>query len=502
MPVSFDQIPSNIRVPLFYAEVSNRAAFNFQRANRSLLIGMMLDSGDAQPNVPMQITSESQAIEAFGQGSQIARMFNAYFRNNTFNEVWALPVEEATSGVAATHSLTIAGSAAEAGTLSLYLAGQRVQILVQKGDTAADIASNIADAVNQIGELPVTGAASAAVVTLTAKHKGEFGNSVDIRLNYLGSLGGEKTPAGVTVTIASGVTGATNPDISDALANLSDEEFDYIALAFTDATALNDIGEAMNDITGRWAWSSQIYGHVFTAHSATVAQLTTLGNSRNDQHVTIFGYHDSPTPPWEAAAMVTAQTHRAIDNDPARPLQTLPLIGFMAPPEESRFSLSEKNILLFDGISVLSHDKSGTTRIVRAITTYQVNSFSQPDPSYLDITTLYTLTYILRFYRARITQKFPRHKLANDGTLFGPGQAIVTPNIARQELLAAYREMEYMGLVENYDLFKQNLIVERNVNDPNRLDVLLPPDIVNQLRVFAVLAEFRLQYNPVTASAA
>ena len=501
MPVSFDQIPSNIRVPLFYAEVSNRAAFNFQRANRSLLIGMMLDSGDAQANTPMQITSESQAIEAFGQGSQIARMFNAYFRNNTFNEVWALPVAEAAGGVAATHTVTVNGVAVASGTLSLYIAGQRVQVLVQKDEDAASIASNIADAITQIEDLPVTATSAAAVATLTAKHKGEFGNQIDIRLNYLGSLGGEKTPAGITVTMAAAVVGATNPDISDALANLSDEEFDYIGLAFTDATALNVMGEAMDDTTGRWAWSSQIYGHVFSAHTASVAQLTTLGNSRNDQHMTIFGYHDSPTPPWEVSGMVTAQTHRAIDNDPARPLQTLPLIGFLAPSEESRFSLSEKNILLFDGISVLTHDKAGTTRIVRAITTYQVNSFSQPDPSYLDITTLYTLTYILRFYRARITQKFPRHKLADDGTLFGPGQAIVTPNIARQELLAAYREMEYLGLVENYELFKQNLIVERNFNDPNRLDVLLPPDIVNQLRVFAVLAEFRLQYNPVTAGA-
>ncbi|WP_342230296.1 hypothetical protein, partial [Yersinia enterocolitica] len=30
---------------------------------------------------------------------------------------------------------------------------------------------------------------------------------------------------------------------------------------------------------------------------------------------------------------------------------------------------------------------------------------------------------------------------------------------------------------------------------PNRLDVLFPPDYVNQLRVFAVLNQFRLQYS-------
>lgn len=53
--------------------------------------------------------------------------------------------------------------------------------------------------------------------------------------------------------------------------------------------------------------------------------------------------------------------------------------------------------------------------------------------------------------------------------------------------------------MENFDLFQQYLIVERNVSDPNRLDVLFPPDYVNQLRVFAVLNQFRLQYNEEAA---
>jgi phage tail sheath gpL-like len=49
--------------------------------------------------------------------------------------------------------------------------------------------------------------------------------------------------------------------------------------------------------------------------------------------------------------------------------------------------------------------------------------------------------------------------------------------------------------VENGKAFKENLVVERDPNDPNRINVLYPPDLVNQLRIFAVLAQFRLQYN-------
>jgi phage tail sheath gpL-like len=96
--------------------------------------------------------------------------------------------------------------------------------------------------------------------------------------------------------------------------------------------------------------------------------------------------------------------------------------------------------------------------------------------------------------RQAITNKYSRVKLADNGTRFGPGQAIVTPNIIRAELVAEYRQNEYDGLVENGDAFKAHLIVERDDVDPNRVNCLFPPDIINQMRMMAVLAQFRLQY--------
>jgi len=121
------------------------------------------------------------------------------------------------------------------------------------------------------------------------------------------------------------------------------------------------------------------------------------------------------------------------------------------------------------------------------------------DNSYLDSETLHTSAYVIRQLKSIITSKYPRHKLANDGTRFGPGQAIVTPAVLKGEMCASYRTMERAGIVENFDLFKQHLVVERNVSDPTRVDVLFPPDYVNQLRVFALLNQFRLQYSEETA---
>jgi phage tail sheath gpL-like len=132
---------------------------------------------------------------------------------------------------------------------------------------------------------------------------------------------------------------------------------------------------------------------------------------------------------------------------------------------------------------------------LRESTTYQKNLYGQGDDAYELVPTLATLAALFRSQRHAITSKYPRHKLADDGTRFGAGQAIVTPKIIKAELIAQYRADEFLGRVENAQAFKRNLIVERNSNDPNRVDVLYPPDLINQMRIFAVLAQFRLQYN-------
>ena len=136
-------------------------------------------------------------------------------------------------------------------------------------------------------------------------------------------------------------------------------------------------------------------------------------------------------------------------------------------------------------------------RIQRSITTYQKNAFGQADNSYLDSETLHQSAYIVRRLQSVITSKYGRHKLAADGTRFGAGQPIVTPSTIRGELIAQYAKLELEGHVENAELFAEHLVVERDARDPNRINVLFPPDYINGLRVFALLNQFRLQYDNV-----
>jgi phage tail sheath gpL-like len=203
----------------------------------------------------------------------------------------------------------------------------------------------------------------------------------------------------------------------------------------------------------------------------------------------------SPTPVYEWAAAYAAKAARALTNDPARPLQTLSLNLILPAPGDFRFNLMELNSISGNGLATQKCGSDNFPMILRETTTYQLNLYSQSDDAYELVTTMATLARLIRNQRHAITSKFPRHKLANDGTRFGVGQAIVTPKSIKAELVAQYRIDEFNGLVEDVANFKAHLIVERDPNNPNRVNVLYPPDLVNQLRIFAVLVQFRLQYN-------
>lgn len=65
MSVSFNYVPSNVRVPLFYAEVDNSMANTATAEKKSLLIGSMSSSsGTATAGVPTLITSTEQAKQS------------------------------------------------------------------------------------------------------------------------------------------------------------------------------------------------------------------------------------------------------------------------------------------------------------------------------------------------------------------------------------------------------------------------------------------------------
>ena len=424
-------------------------------------------------------------------------MFKAFFANNFANEVWGLPIAEPTGGTAATGQIKVTSPPTAAGTIHLYIGGEHVPVNVAATDTVDTVATAIGDAINAIFDLPVEATVATDTVTLTCLWKGVNGNDITIFTNYYGTIGGEITPAGLTLTITAMASGAGVPPMTTAISNLGEQAFEYVAMPYTDSSSLFDWEQEFGfEDTGRWGWMRQLFGHLFNAKRGTYADLVTFGATQNSGVMSIMAVEvASPSPVYEWTAAYTAKAQRALVNDPARPLQTLSLNQIKLAPLHQRFDFDELNGLASNGLAIQKPGSDNQPMIAREQTTYQLNLYGQSDDAYELVTTLATLAALLRNQRQVVTSKFPRHKLADDGTRFGPGQAIVTPGIIKAELLVQYSIDEYNGLCENLQAFKANLLVERDSNDPNRVNVLYPPDLINQLRVFAVLAQFRLQYD-------
>lgn len=497
MAITFNTIPNNIRVPLWYAEMDNSKANKFTSNLRALVIGQKT-TGTATASELTLIDSVETAKAQGGVGSHYALMAEYFRKSNNSMELWGLPIADA--GTKATGTITIGGTVS-AGTISLYIGAVKLTVDITASDTTTTVATAIKDAINANVNLPVTATGASAVVTVTAKNGGAIGNDIKLILNYKGTAANERTPTGLTVTLSNldantgygSLSGGTGT-FTLPVAALGDEEFDFIILPQADATTLDLMKVEMNDSTGRWAFNRNIFGHVYTALRGTAGTLQTFGSGRNNQHETVAGFENGvPNSVWEMAASYAAANAMSLASDPAMPTQTVEMVGVYPAKPSQRFAWQQRSTLLNSGIGTMKYS-GGALRVERAITTYQKNAYDVADVSYFDSESMHTSAYFLRRMRSMVTSKFGRCKLANDGTAIGAGQEVVTPQIMRGEVAAEYAVMESLGIVENAKAFLENTIIERNADDPNRLDMLLAPDYVNQLRVVAVKNQFRLQY--------
>ncbi|EEW5075587.1 phage tail protein, partial [Escherichia coli] len=297
------------------------------------------------------------------------------------------------------------------------------------------------------------------------------------------------TPGGLTIQLGYPGTKATNPDITRSVAGMGDRQYNYVVMPYKDDANLKIISD---ELLKRWGPVKMSDGVLWMAHTGTFGEVQAFGAKRNDFLATCTSIPKAPEPDYLWAAAVCATCAPSLGADPARPLQTLALPSRMAPAPADRLTREERNSLLWGGIATVCVATGDVVQIERQVTMYRQNVYGESDPSYLDVETIYTLSWLRYSLRTFITQRFPRHKLADDGTPVRAGQNIVTPEIMKLQLISLGEEWVALGLVEHLDSFKKNLLVERNTSDRNRLDVLCTPDLVNQFRFLAAQIRFIL----------
>lgn len=461
--VEFYEIDSSIRKPGKYFEFNTRLAVRTLPSNQQkvLLIAQMLSSGTATPLNAVNVFSDEEAATLFGRGSMAHLMATEAIGCNSYLQLQIIGVSDAVAATAATGTLTLTGTATASGTVSAFVGAMRVDVAVSADDTAATVAAALNTAIGQKTALPVTAAVADGVVTLTAKNKGGAGNDITLRI--------ASTAAGLTAAATSMTGGDVDPDIAPALAAVFAAGHDIIVSPYATQTALTALRTHLDNVSGPLEQRGAIG---VAGWPKSLSTGSTLAASINNGRITSGWHNGSVKTPSQIAAAYAAVI--ASEEDPARPLNTLAMNTLDVTALSARPGRNEQENALYNGLTPFEIGRGDKVQIVRAISTYTKNVDGVDDVSLLDITTIRTLDYVRKACRERITLRFPRDKLSSR-----------TPDRVRSELLDVLYKLEELEIIENVDAYKDQLIVERDSQDVNRLNARIPADIVNGLHVFA-----------------
>jgi phage tail sheath gpL-like len=479
----FSQIPLTLRVPGAFAEVDPVVAqqgpgvFPF----RALMVGQRNNSFPFLTIIPT--TSASQAREDWGPGSTTHLMAEAYFDSGAAIPLDIVTVQGGAGATSASTTCVVSGTIATPGSVYMYVAGVRLAITASVDATTTGQA--IIDAINANLDLPVRATGTAPSVVLTAVNNGVIGNSIDVRFNH---LPGEAFPGAISITSPAMTGGVGEPTYAGLSALIAANRYDIVIDAYATTASLDFWATEMS---GRADALVGCPGMHFVGASGTHAALVSLTGTRNNKFECVVGQEVQPAWAVTRGAAVAGQAAKFLQDDPVRPLTGRKLLPGLGANTADEFTLAERDLLLHDGISTIRYDSQGRPNIERLITTYQETTGGSPDEAFLDVQTAFGLAYLRRSYTANFGIQFASHKLADDGTVVGPGSVTVTPAIAKADAVAWYSGMVRAGVAEDLAGFIENTTFQRSATDPNRLEGFLAVNLQNQLRVSATLFQFQ-----------
>lgn len=459
--ISFASIPASIRKPGKYAEFNTALAVRTLPGNlqKTLIVGQRLAAGTVLANVLTDVFSDVDAATYFGRGSIAHLMVRAALAANPYLSLQVIAMDDAGASVAASGTITITGPASGAGVLTALVGDMPVAIAVASGDTPTVIAAALKAQFDNQPDLPVSATVALGVVTLTAKNKGTLGNGIKVSATT--------TAAGTTAVTTALTAGATDPTLATALAVVFAAGHNIIITPWNDATNLTALRDHLNSVSGPLEKRGCIG---IAAHVGTLGAATTLAPTINSGRISLLLVPTAYENVFEIAAAYGAVV--ASEEDPAMPLNTLPLTGIAANPLANRLSRTEQENALNNGVAPSEVGPGDMVQIVRAITTYMKDPSNTPDISLLDLTTIRSLDYGRKALVNRLSLRFGRSKKS----------ARVKAQMLEEVFDVCYK-LEELEIWENIDANKAGFIIEDDLQDPNRVNIRIPADVVNGLHV-------------------
>ncbi len=257
-------------------------------------------------------------------------------------------------------------------------------------------------------------------------------------------------------------------DYDSALAVLALEEAVNIVITdSTDVSVLEKVKEHCEDASLDRKERIAFYG---VAKDSTISEAISISTNLNTGRIYMAYPNGLDEEGNEVDGIFTAAAlagQVAGESDPALPMTNVEVRGFFG--LKQKLKVSEMNALIEAGIIPLE-TRSGTIRIVRAVSTYTKGATGAKDITWQELTTVRISDYIFKDLRNRLSNKFSRAK--NNKR---------TRDAIKTEVLNAL--MEYQGLEYIQNVDGGEISVEVNPTNPSRSDVVFPYHVITPLNV-------------------
>lgn len=398
LALSLTGIDSSNPLPGIYAEIrfAQGSAGGDTSPRRCLVIAPKTSAGSITVDTQVlgPISDEADAITYCGTGSPAHRMVRAFLAVNKTAELYVICPTAAT-GTAAVEKVTFVNAATGAGVASVYLCGEKISIAIANGDAIATMATNLAQAINNMTWLPVTASAALGVVTITARIAGEELNTMRIRAEITSGITTTISPTSDIPFGTSGVGGATagigTISYTSALATILAKKFHYIVphymcahdgstpWAATPGTSV-PVDALLDQVSTQAEPSTGFRQKVIVGAALTPSNANTLASSVcNRARCRVINQEEAPEEHYVLAAKAAAVLMKYELSDPSynfdffgtKDGQTFPVKR--AYNDSAVPTSTELKSMLNNGVTPVAVSETDNCYIARSVTTYCKN---------------------------------------------------------------------------------------------------------------------------------
>ena len=494
-------------------------------AQKILIVGQKVAAGSATAGALVENIANGGAEDAlFGAASMLATLVRENKRRNQQVQVDAIPLDDNGSGVAATGTFAVSGTATEAGTLTVIAGSERnhkYSIAVASGDTATVVGAAIAAAITADTNAPVTAANVTGTVTCTATNDGTYGNYIPLEIR------GEV--AGITTTVTGMASGATDPTLTGIFDVIADKRYQAIVWPYpSDTVEVRNLLDARFNADGR-----VLDGVAFTAINDTLGNLSSLATALNSESLVIIGgKQESETnykggdiveiPMVKAAAFAGFRGLR-LDSDGFNVSDLVitangPLDSFGGPALASKpyfntpfdrlfpiktgrgFDDSEIETLHDDGVSVLGNNIAANGVITgEIVTTYKTDTAGNADVTFKYLNYVDTASQSREYFYNNYRKRFAQSRLTEGDIL--KGRDMANANVIRSYSKRLYQDLSGVDFVlleageTALNFFDTNLIIAID-KALGKATVQMTVPIVTQIREIAATLKIAFSTNP------